>query len=236
MRVVQTKQNSQAPSRNTKYSPSIHDLSSPGVGSVIERRSTKQGNKLPKTSTNTSRQHSHSPPHYASPLTPKVPNLDLIEDVNRASQTLAHELINTHNANLPSQQTIQLIAIVDPMYSEPESPLDTDTPLTAALKQNAAIVFHRGSPRYLMNDAIMPAPNPAPGRSPTTSIKVVNAIKRNKHQRIANAKAAQASNPVSVMVSPISEEDRFKMNKTGMLSSTNKNSFERASKQYYLHQ
>lgn len=42
----------------------------------------------------------------------RVPNLDIIEDVSRASQALAHELL--HSKNLPVDQAVQLIAIVDP--------------------------------------------------------------------------------------------------------------------------
>ena len=73
---------------------------------------------------------------------------------------------------------VQLIAIVDPMYEEPESPLDT--PLTAVLRQNAAIVFHRGgsSPRFLVNDAIMEVPAPIPPSTTTTKLPKVKSLRK----------------------------------------------------------
>ena len=122
------------------------------------------------------------------------------------------------------------------MYSECESPMDA--PLSAALRQNAAIVFHRGgsSPRFLMNDAIMAPPTTVPQAPNITQLGKSPKSNMPRKASVPVAKAAQAFNPVSVMVPPISDEDRFKNDRTGTLSKTNKFSFERASKQYYLHQ
>lgn len=46
------------------------------------------------------------------------------------------------------------------------------------------------------------------------------------------AKAAQAQFPIAIIPPPVSDEDRFKSERTAI----SKNSFERASKQYFLHQ
>lgn len=72
----------------------------------------------------------------------KVPNLDLIEDVSRASQVLPHELIHTHQACLvQADPDTELIAIQNP-YTAPDSPIAPPQP--TAIVQNTAIGFHRG--------------------------------------------------------------------------------------------
>ena len=129
---LQTKEHSSGARRNLRKNSGLETQ----TPSIIDLSLVNQGTQLIMSPSNKISSKKNLPINYQ-----KMPNMDLIEDVSRASQNLTNELINTNTGFHQENETYDIMQHEEP----PNSPITAQMANTGGIPKHTTVGFHRGA-------------------------------------------------------------------------------------------